>query len=94
MVGVPVAIMSRSEFPFSSYWTLVTPGDEVASRYRLPDNVAPFEGSTTVVVGGALFTVMVMPGLVPRTPPAYEATLWSVYVPFGTLVVFQLANHP
>ena len=37
---------------------------------------------------------MVMPGLVPLTPPPYEATLWSVYVPLATPVVFQTAIQP
>ena len=36
---------------------------------------------------------MLIPGLVPLSPPE-ETTLCNVYVPFGTVVVFQLASHP
>jgi hypothetical protein len=41
-----------------------------------------------------LFTVTVIGRLVPLTPPAYEATLFNVYVPLGTLVVFQPPIQP
>ena len=41
-----------------------------------------------------LLTVMEKPGLVPVLPRASEATLLSVYVPLGTLVVSHWANQP
>jgi hypothetical protein len=41
-----------------------------------------------------LLTVMVTLGLVPTSPPPSEATLWSVYVPLGALVVFHSVNQP
>ena len=74
--------------PVTLYWTLVTPDEATASRFWLPDSVAAFDGNTTVVTGGGLLTVIVMPGLVPLRPPEV-ATLCRVYVPFGTVVVFQ-----
>ena len=41
-----------------------------------------------------LFTVTVMPRLVVTTSHPFEATLWKVYVPFGTVVLFQKVSQP
>ena len=78
MVGVAVATTALLRLPpVTWYWTLVTPGEAVASRVAVPDSVAAFDGSTTLVVGGGLSTVMLMPGLMPLSPPE-DATLCRV----------------
>ena len=56
----------------------------------MPLSVAPLEeGTTTDVVGGALAMVTWTPGLKPVLPTEFVATLCSVYVPLGTVVVFS-----
>ncbi len=47
-----------------------------------------------MVVGGALFTTTVIGVLVAITPPAKEATLWRLYEPLATSVVFHCPIHP
>ena len=57
-----------------------------------PDSVAPFEGMRTLVVGGFL-TVILTPEL-KALPPELKASDNRAYEPLGTVVVFQLHNHP
>ena len=42
--------------PVTSYWTPVTPLEAPASRFCEPDTVAPLDGMTTLVLGGASMT--------------------------------------
>jgi hypothetical protein len=63
-----------------------------ASRVVDPDSVAPFEGMMTLVVGG-LLTVIPTPEL-NALPPELKASDKRAYEPLGTVVVFQLHNHP
>ena len=69
--GLPVAMTWwLSVPPLISKVTLLTPAEAAApTSAAVPDWVAPFDGMVTAVVGGGVFTVMVMPGLVPLTPP-------------------------
>ena len=50
----------------------------MASRYWLPETLALFDGSTTVVEGGGLDTVTVIGALVVLKPSVSVATLWRV----------------
>ena len=59
-----------------------------------PDSAAPLEGMRTLVVGGGmLFTMMLTPEL-NALPPELKASDTNTYEPLGTVVVFQLHNHP
>ena len=46
------------------------------------------------MLGGALATVTLTGPLVTVVPSVSVATLWRLYVPFGTVVVFQAASQP
>ena len=59
-----------------------------------PDNVAPVEGMITLVVGCGLFVTVILTAELNALPPAPKASDNKEYEPLGTVVVFQLHNHP
>jgi hypothetical protein len=85
-LGQPVAIKSKV--------TWLTPGEARASSTAgFPETVPPEDGTTIETLGGGLFTVIEMLGLVVLELPSM-ATLWRLYVPLGTVVEFQDVIHP
>ena len=47
----------------SSYRTWDAPGEAAASRYCVPETVAPFDGSTMLVIGGSTLIVAGLVGV-------------------------------
>ena len=67
----------------------------IASRMTaFPRTDAPLAGITSAFVGAVLSILIVTPTLRPTFPAASRATLWSVYVPSGTAVVFRYPSQP